>query len=540
MLDKTLVIIAGIVIAVAWVIASSLPYVLDFLGEILIVCGGIAAVPATLWVAYKAMVAMGQARLSNREHDLHMQRLEIENHRLMLDTQLVAPVGNVLPVSRQLVVSGQVADKSFGLLEMNIDANRKFQDVPTTQTYAPHITYKNDVKGVEKKEQQVLAAPFDAPREFRKDMLSKTEILLGYTDEGPLYLEPHEVKSIVCGGKSGMGKSNTTRFLLAQYANLGWKIAIFDPHGDSKQGILPSLMPLKRSFYMEPAIEFDAGMEMLRCIMAEGLRRKEVKNSSPEDFQPILFVIDEVAEIAALSSDDEREYAEKNLPIILKSFRKYNIYGMFISQFWSQSDMGKMGFLLRRAAQSRILHQMAPDSAKVIEQYADHEEIDSLPKGTCIFNNSEIKRMKLVIPLCEPHHIKEIMGTSTSTSTSTSNPTSNPTSRHQITEVEIDTMEVVAEVLPVVDAEVVAEVVAEVTDEHLIYIGAASLLKLSQRMRVEDALGRGDSNGKIIAEVFDYPSKTSGRKGQQYSRMINGVRIELGMKLPSSPARKEK
>jgi len=536
-MEKTLgvaaiVLLLGVVLINA--VVDSIGYITDIIGEIVLVCAIPFAVLGTIFMTYRMFIGCQEGRINSIERSLYNERLAIENEAMRKRMEIVNPVGNVLPVAYDEIVSGRITGESMRLLESSIDAGRTHPNVPNSI----HYSVKNDNNMIEGQSAEGGNAPAAAPNFgelYKRGVIGRDEIMLGYTADGPIYASPHKLKSLVCGGLSGSGKSNTTRFLLSQYAMLGWKLAIFDPHGNSEEGILPSLMPLSNSFFFEPATEFEDGIEMLRCVMAEGERRASITGSKQSDFEPLLFVIDEVAEFAAMASDEERAYAEKNLPVILKSFRKFNIFGFCISQFWSQSDMGRLGFLLRRASQTSIIHRMPEDGAKIIERFGDFRAIDNLPTGTCLLNNTDIKSARLQIPLCDKGHIEEVLPTSTPTS----DPTSDPTSGILIEQKKIDEMEVLPPQVEV-GVEVDAEVGMEVAREMASYFLAAEKLTTSQRMRIEDALEKGYGNGQIIMDVFEHESKTSGRKGQQYARMINGVRLEMGMDLPYSPARANK
>lgn len=516
----------GAVFASCALLINALPYIFDIAGEIAIVVGIFGGIALVIWVGRQYIITFGNARFVNEENRLYLERVAIDNQRALMDLKVVQPLNNVLPVARHLIESGDLADQSVQLLSENIYAGRTHPNVPSSL----HWSNKSDSTNAPEQIVEDVTPNASIPNFselYKNSALGRGEIMLGYTEGQPLYANPHKLKSIVCGGLSGSGKSNTTRFLLAQYAMLGWGLAIFDPHGNSEEGILPSLMPLSNSFFMPPAIEHDEGMEMLRCVMLEGERRASIAGSKQSDFDPILFVIDEVAEFAAMASDEEREYAEKSLPIILKSFRKFNIFGFCISQFWSQSEMGNMGFMLRRAAQTSIIHRMPQDSAKIIERFGNFETIDNLPTGACLLNNTDIKRAQLQIPLCEQGHIEGVMPTSEATANHTAKTTAKTTDVLQIEDLHPPTMAV-----PTVDTS------ADVPDEHLVYLDAAAELTKSQRVMVERELGKGYGNGQIIMEVFDHTNKTNDRKGRKYARMINGVRIEMGMELPYSPSRK--
>jgi len=520
------VIVAITIFATTAMIADSIPYIMDVIGEIALVACLLFGLAAIIYALHKSFIAVGNARLSNEENRLYLERMAIDNQRALLDLQIINPKGNVLPVARNLIASGEMAGNAVNLLEMNIDAGRTHPNVPGS------LHYSNKSDGAQMDGEIAALGNHTVPNfgELVRDgALGSINVMLGYVDGQPLYAKPHKVKSIVCGGLSGSGKSNTTRFLLAQYAMLGWRLAIFDPHGNSEEGILSSLAPLSGSFFMPPAIEFEDGMEMLRCVMLEGERRARVEGSRPNDFDPLLFVIDEVAEFAAMATDEERQYAEKSLPIILKSFRKFNIFAFCISQFWSKSEMGDLGFKLRRAAQTSIIHRMPKDGAQVIESFGDFRAIDDLPTGVCLMNNTDIKRTRLQIPLCDQGHIEAVMPTAGPTSGPTSGPTAGPTSGPavvpQIEDLQPPTMAVGPAVGP------------DVQPEHMIYIDAAQDLTPSQRIQVEISLRDGFSNGRIILEVFNHPNKTNDRKGRKFASMINGVRLEMGLPLPYSPAR---
>lgn len=506
-------------------LVDSIGYLTDIIGEIVLVCAIPVAVLGGIFMAYRILIGYQVGRIDSIERNLYNERLAIENEAMRKRMELVSPVGNVLPVAYDSIVSGQITGDSLRLLESNIDAGRTHPNVPNSI----HYSVKNDNNISEGNATQ--AAISAAPTEVSKSMLNRHEVLIGFQNDQPLYVAPHKLKSMVCGGISGSGKSNTTRLLLMQYALMGWQLAIFDPHGNSEEGILPSLMPLSDSFFMDPAIEFDEGLNMLRCIVAEGERRKAFEGSRPEDFPPLMYVIDEVAEFANLCTDDERAYAQKHLPVILNSYRKFNIYAMCISQFWSKSYMGDLGFILRRSAQTSLVHRMDHDSTKVIERTADGDMVDAFTVGECLLNNTGIKHAKLQVPLCDMKHIEAIVPTSGSSSGSSST--------LQIEQSEIDTIEVLQKT-DIGTIEVLPEVGTEVPDEHRICLEAASILEKWQRIEIERRLQDGQGSGQIILDVFNHKGKTGGYKGQQYARMINGVRLEMGMDLPYSPARANK
>ena len=502
-------------------LANTIGYLTDMIGEVLIVCGLPIVAAGIIFVACRMLIGYNVGRIDAMERAIYLERLSIENQAMLLDLEMVKPVHNVLPVPRQIVMSGEITDRSLRLLETNIIANR------THPPGSVHYSVKNDNHMPEPQmieDHQPASIP-DYSELLKSGDVGRVDVLLGYTDGEQLRAAPHKIKSIVCGGLSRSGKSNTTRFLLAQYAELGWRLAIFDPHGNNDDGILPSLMALSDSFWMPPAIEFDDGLEMLRCVMLEGKRRLAVEGAKQADFEPVMFVIDEVAQFAQTCDDQERKYMEKSLPVLLNSFAKVNMFGFCISQFWSKDFMGDLGFILRRSSQTRIIHRMPTDSAKVIERYADFEGIENLPTGTCMFNNTDIKYAKLQIPLCDLAH----MPTAAHSTVHSGDASDKRHVAFQIEQKRHDEMSLAPEHSD--DA---------LSPEDQIYLDAAQDLTPSQRIQVENAINDGCGNGKIVASVFDHPNKTRDRKGRKYAAMINGVRIEMGVALPYSPSRANK
>lgn len=530
--NGVILILIAVAVMAGSALLESVAYITDFLGEILIVCGIPLVLALVIWGGYKMLQSMAMGRAYNLEHQIMMVREELINEKMRRDLDVIQPTSaNILPVARHLIETGQVAEQSIELLSKNIDANRTHAPVPQTLTYSPHYSNKVDNNGVEAPPAVSAISPLVT--EMSKDLLRPDSIYMGHKDGEALYVPPHKLKSMVCGGQSGSGKSNTTRLLLMQYANMGWQLAITDPHGNSEEGILPSLMPLSGSFFMPPAKEFDEGFDMLRCIVAEGERRKSFEGSKASDFSPLLYVVDEVAEFINFCTPEERQYVQSNLPIILNSYRKFNIYALCISQFWSKSYMGDLGFILRRSAQTSLIHRMDHDSTKVIERSADSDMVDNFQVGECLLNNTGIKHAKLNIPLCEMGHIEAIVGTAGSSANAQPLDSRNA-QIHQIEEKEIHAMAVDLPVQPPVQP----DVPTATTDEEEIYLDAAAELAQWQRMEIERYLKNGDGTGQIIINVFEHKNKTNDRKGRKYARMINGVRLELGMPLPYSPARK--
>ena len=136
-MERILGVTLGILIVLALAantILKALSYIADIVGEILIICGIPLMIAFIIWVIYKGAIAMGQAQLVNEERQLQMDRLRIENNRMLLDNQLVEPN----KILRDDIGGSIYIESVFNERLARIEANRNHTPVPTTFTYSPH------------------------------------------------------------------------------------------------------------------------------------------------------------------------------------------------------------------------------------------------------------------------------------------------------------------------------------------------------------------------------------------------------------------
>lgn len=217
---------------------------------------------------------------------------------------------------------------------------------------APHITAK---------EQPALPAPVvdalpalptaKSIYELAPAMHNVDKVLLGYDEQGPIWLEIDDLLSIAMAGNSGRGKSRALLWLVVQFLRLKVATVIIDGKADLRKW-LGIYHPVA---YTPPEIQ---------RVVDEGIYDIEQRLEADSqglgmEFPPKLFIIDELDLVAG-------RYAgvTKLIELLTKKSRSVNVHGVYSNQSIPADLVG--GIKNRGVIVSRICFYCDDEAAQLI------------------------------------------------------------------------------------------------------------------------------------------------------------------------------
>ena len=400
-MEKTIAVIGiGVLAMIVLVnaIAESMAYLTDMIGEILIMCGVPLVLFAIGYGAYKAFIGYNVGRIESMETALRLERLAIENEGMRLRLELVQPVGNVLPVSRQLVMSNKIAGKSLQLMAANIDANR------THPSGSIHYSVKNDNNIADAAVAEEIAQKFTVPsfsELLSSGKLPSAGFLLGFDAESnePVYATWKELYSCVVNGGSGTGKSTLLRGILGQAAVQGAEFLICDPHfGAGEESLGESLASLRGMMVDEVASNDTEILKSIDHVTEVGKRRLAGHDTSK---QPLILIVDETTALLNRSAIGKELTAA--LSFICQETRKVGVYAICLGQMWKGTTIDtalrdSFASVLSCPAFGNNLGNMVDGDARKI--------ISKLVVGQALYYRTGHGSMVVNVPNCTSHDIE--------------------------------------------------------------------------------------------------------------------------------------
>jgi hypothetical protein len=225
--------------------------------------------------------------------------------------------------------------------------------------------------------------------------LTGQSLLIGYnaTTGEALRGTWKDLYSTGIAGMSGSGKSNSTRFIVAQSVLAGSRLMLCDPHGasDEPDTLAATLAPLSDRYLFEPAIKPSEIQATLKHAHKLVLDRVEGRS---DDRTPLVLIIDELMNI--MRRDDLADDAEITLQAISQEGRKVRVYAMAISQQWKHDQISTS---TRDSFASFFVHRSRRNSVQKILSGDELREVEGLPAGRAFFYSTRGEQTPLQIPL---------------------------------------------------------------------------------------------------------------------------------------------
>lgn len=315
-----------------------------------------------------------------------------------------------LEIERQLRQKNLVRPDRHGLLPIDIDTLRyepaivrvldTYQEhqvsralpnsrVPTTMTYSPHWSNRNDtnVQGSEIEQQlPAIAQPQSFYELYSSNQLPHDKFLMGYglEDGEKVLADWGRLYSALVGGQSGSGKSTLIRSVLAQAALQGGRFLVLDPHyGAGDESLGASLYPLRPLMLTDVASTEQQMGDALSYVYDIGQRRL---NGQDKDHTPIVLVVDETT--ALLQRSSIAESLTDTLSSISQETRKVGVYAFCIGQNFHGKIMDTtvrdcfVSYISCRAKKN-IAHTMTKDNefAEIAYQLKIGQAVWMTPQG---------------------------------------------------------------------------------------------------------------------------------------------------------------
>lgn len=349
----------------------------------------------------EASVAEAQARmawLEVREKD------ELIN-RYILDNNLIQPsqTGH-LPVARQLLVDGTLAQAQLGLISQDIATRMPMQPVPTTVHYAPHYARVDAPTKVDLDGDGQLPAiikPQDMWSLYTAGALPDNGFLMGYNlDNGePVIADWKQLYSALVGGQSGSGKSTLIRSMLTQSAIQGGRFVVLDKHfnaGDDSLGA--SIMPLRGRFMADIAATEKQMVDAIKFMRHIGGQRLQ---GIDKDKTPVVLVVDETT--ALLSRSDIAGELKALLGEIAQETRKVGVYAFCIGQNFHGDIMDTK---VRNSFVSMISCRARQDVARTMTGSGEFGKlVGTIQTGQCVWMNTNGEMVRLAVPNTTLQHV---------------------------------------------------------------------------------------------------------------------------------------
>ena len=344
------------------------------------------------------VIVLGVTNYRDNRYQRDLNNLEVELKKVTVQQQLAL-------VQRQLVTNNIILPDANGLFPMTLQAldnpnvqlgnlqiahrlQQSKDNVLQTLSYAPSYTNKVQSTGAE---MPVALLTGDTPSFWslvEQDKLPKDKMLLGYDENNEQVTGTWgEIRSTLCGGKSGYGKSTLLRSMLAQAALQDSKFVVVDPHYNSgEESLGHSLQPLKSLMLTDVAHDDKTMSQALAYVQEIGKARLAGKDKNREN---VVLVVDEVT--ALLSRSNVADQLNDTLQFIATETRKVNVFCFAAGQNFNASIMpsetrnnfvSMFGFQMRRDTARAMSGNT--EFAQQVESLAIGQMIWFAPSGDCI------------------------------------------------------------------------------------------------------------------------------------------------------------
>jgi len=264
----------------------------------------------------------------------------------------------------------------------------------TERQWAAHSTFQNLQSYSVRQDYRTLAAPPPdappspsdtptlptSPRLTADDLARQAGLLVGEDAAGDAHhIDLHTCGAIGIGGQPRVGKTTTTKLLLAQIAAQGGHIALCDPHGQHDQGLLTQCAPISGACIRQ-AIAPDEISEAILFVDKIGAQCKRQGRGGA----PVVLVIDEFTALVirqALPDD-----MLLRLTAMAVEYAKFNLHVLLIAHDWSKAALGSLGTPLRRAITHRIIHRSDIQNAEfLLPNAALARQVPTLTTGQAVY-----------------------------------------------------------------------------------------------------------------------------------------------------------
>lgn len=201
--------------------------------------------------------------------------------------------------------------------------------------------------------------------ELAPAMHNADKVLLGYDEQGPIWLEIEDLLSIAMAGNSGRGKSRALLWLIAQFLRLQLDTRIIDGKADLRKW-LGAYHPVA---YTPPEIK-----QMVDATIAEIERRlDEDSQGMGTEFPPVLVVLDELDLITG-------RYGRVThlVELLTKKSRSVNVHGVYSNQSIPAGLVG--GIKNRGVIVSRICFYCDDEAAQLLGVRGRNGGVDLLQR----------------------------------------------------------------------------------------------------------------------------------------------------------------
>ena len=268
---------------------------------------------------------------------------------------------------------------------------------------ASDVGVKTTIKLIERIEKRVAEDKYTSSKEL--DFILRDEIqqlILESQGEAKGGFEipelSHEGKKVpyvvMVVGVNGVGKTTTTKLLLAQIAAQGGHIALCDPHGQHDQGLLTQCHPISGACIRQ-AVAPDEISEAILFVDKIGSQRTRQGRGGT----PVVLVVDEFTALVirqALPDD-----ILLRLTAMAVEYAKFNLHILLIAHDWSKAALGSLGTPLRRAITHRIIHRSDMQNAEFLLPNAGlARQVPTLTTGQAL-SWSDTGPVTLAVPLVD-------------------------------------------------------------------------------------------------------------------------------------------
>jgi hypothetical protein len=184
-------------------------------------------------------------------------------------------------------------------------------------------------------------------------------ILAGYNIDNPIYLPLTSFVSAAVGGETGSGKTSKLRFLLCQLAAQGVSLTILDAHQGHSQSLVNSLGSLTRLPNVRVFHPGDAKAAIKTMLKEAQTAIDAAAIATP----PRIYVLDELRPLNRACPS-----LELLMDKLANEGRKYQYYGIFISQTWEAKMFEQSGSAARDACVLKLAARMPKGQARILLQ----------------------------------------------------------------------------------------------------------------------------------------------------------------------------
>jgi hypothetical protein len=221
------------------------------------------------------------------------------------------------------------------------------------------------------------------------------ELILGWSRSGPIWKPLKDVRSISLVGKSGTGKTNTERWLLGQFVELGAQVTIWDGHGDISEEL-------------GGLTDYGEILASAEGMREEFERRKGQYRKGQRDFPPVVLLIDEWKEMHRAVKK-----AKAIVSDLITGGRKFQMYLVVSGQYLLADMFESSGDL--DSIWTHYLHwtdQRQAEYARVTDQEAVRllDELRHAGPGYAIISHPQLEVEIVAIPRTESSDLSNRTG----------------------------------------------------------------------------------------------------------------------------------